>query len=927
MRFLRQVAKHIKNKEYNLHDLVVILPTRRAIRYLKNELIKEYKQPVFSPLIITIDDWVKLQKPNIVDKTRSLITLYRVHLEIESEPESFEDFMQWGTTLLSDFDDIDRYLLDSKQIFLNLKSIKELEAWQIEKPPSKNQEKFEEFWGKLDNYYHRFQTKLQDQGFISSAKAYRELAETTANVKKDKYYLFVGFNALSKSETTIIKKLVSLNLAEFLIDADRYYYDDELHEAGMFLRKAVNDIGLKEPHFVNSTIGQQKLHIQVYETPQKSGQAKIASSILSVLTQEELNETALILADEKLIPSVLDNLPSNIEKANITLGFPIEQTVIKHWVDLLFSIQENKIRFKTNAIYHSDLLHFFQHQFSKFLLSDGEYKKIQEIEFNTTSRNKVFQSVDALQLPKKTKEFLKTMTVKWENRWDKAVSLIREMNQRLIQELPVENEFYLSCLIAFDNSILEFQKIVEEGLPDLKIKSFKNLFFKHWSSATLAFQGTPTHGLQIMGILESRLLDFKNVLVLGFNEGSLPSNNPMDTILPIDLRYALGLPTSRNKQGVFAHHFYRLLHTAEHLTCTYCSTSEALGSNEKSRYLLQLEYELKDDKNVFLQKYLYQIPSIQNKPNTDIISITPEIKQKTEDFFSSLISASAINKYLKCPLDFYYRYIVQFDEETEVEELIENQHFGTFIHAVLEKLYRPFCQHDKNGIRISPSPPPVTIKDMDGMLIHFPKLLYKEFMTYFNEDANLFQKGRNKLSYEMAIIMTRNFLRAEKEFVASSKESLYIEFLEIGLQTSVQMEINQVQKTFQLKGFIDRVDRVGNTYRVLDYKSGKCKIEDVVFEKKENNTLSYSFSKASHALQLSFYSILFESKYGFTPQKSIIKSLLSPKKDFCLTNKKGDLADIKVHTLELIKEIYLELQQEEGEIAHNSESKYCAFCT
>ena len=330
--------------------------------------------------------------------------------------------------------------------------------------------------------------------------------------------------------------------------------------------------------------------------------------------------------------------------------------------------------------------------------------------------------------------------------------------------------------------------------------------------------------------------------------------------------------------------------------------------------------------HVSIQKYLYQVPSVENKTSLESILITPEIIQKTEDFFSSSISASAINKYLKCPMDFYYRYIVQFEEETDVDELIENQHFGTFIHSVLEKLYRPFCQHDEKGMKINPSPPPVTTKDLDLMMIAYPKLLYNEFLNYFSDDKNLFQKGRNKLSYEMALVMTGNFLRAEKEFIGALTVPLFIEFLEIELKTSVYIEIHQEQKKFNLKGFIDRVDRIGNQYRVIDYKSGKCKSEQVDFIWDEKKSLTNSFSKASHALQLSFYSILFESKYGFPPHRAIIKSLLSPKKDFCLSNQKGSVQEIRGYTLDLIREIYFELRNENGLIEHNSDNKYCTFC-
>ena len=926
MSFIQRIASFIREQNFELRNLTIVVPSQRATKYLANALVAEFGGPIFAPNMVTIDQWVKSYYPNCIDNTRLLLKLYEVHQEIVSDPETFEDFVQWATMLINDFDDIDKYLLNPKDVFKNLHEIKELEAWNLEENEMSDiQRKFLDFWEKLPDYHEKLFVKLNEQGKITSANAYRKLAESDLNFEG--HHIFAGFNALSNAESTIIRKLLRVGKADFFIDADDYYLNDNIHEAGTFIRKSIQALELKNPNWTGNKISSSPMNLRIVECPQKTGQVKVAASELASLSKEELDRTAIILADETLISALVQNIPSHVEQANITLGLPLTHTPIRSWVETIFRIQENKKRFKTSAIYHSDLIGFLHQVFILVIATEREKKSLAEIEFNTSSKNKVFQSPAKLNISQRINEILIAITTDWKDDWQLAIKQIRLLNELLISFLSPTNEFELNCLTSFDVSINAFDKIVHEGLPTMTLKSFKSLFFQHWSSANLSYHGNPTKGLQIMGILETRLLDFERIMILGFNEGSLPTNNSLKSLIPLDLRNLLGLPSTRDKQGVFAHHFYRLLHEAKQVTATYSSTSDQLGSQEKSRYLLQLELELPlANKNFSISREMYSVPLNEvSKIELGMISKSSFIIDRVHQFFQRTISASSINKYNICPLDFYYRYLVEFGEEKSVEEDIETHTFGTFIHNTLDALYQPYSKYNKEGELIYEDPPAITEQIIEGMMASFPEKLTQEFINYFDGDAILFQTGKNALSFAVAKEMTMKFLEAEKQFVKKSTEPLFIERLESRFDTSFQIEINGEQKTIKIGGYIDRVDKVGEKYRVIDYKSGKVK-EDNVTLSESNGKLN--FRKTKFAVQLAFYALMFEEKYNVLPDEVLILSLIDPKRNYILKgNKNESLQEISEEVKLFIKELYEEMTDKTIDFMHDKYSYYCQFCS
>lgn len=931
MKFLKQLAAHIKDKNYDLRSLSIILPSERATKYLAEALLAEYGKPIFSPEITTIDRWVKKHSKPIIDNTRLLIRLFEMYRETdEGRFETFEEFTTWGSMLLSDFDDIDRYMLDYTQVFKNLKAIKELESWKIdEEKLSASQKKFMEFWERIPNYYDKLHQKISEKGFVTAGLAYRQLAENPEVLFKkneSQFFIFAGFNALSLAELTIIKKLIRRNRAEYIINADKYYLENPIHEAGAFLRKNIDFLEIKNPLFITDELNNKELNIHVVECAQHTGQVKVAATELEKLSQDEVNETLVLLSDESLIGAMVKNIPASIGKANVTLGLPLSQTPIKSWVELIFDIQENKIRFKTEAFYFKDLQRSINNVLILSSLDAKEKNQLVKLEQETIRKNKIFQRVDSLNIGQKAEIMLQSLSINWKNDWKLAMSQIRKLNNILLESLSQNAEFERNIVLIFDDALLEFQRIIEEGIPEMNLRSFKSLFYQHWNGKNMAFHGNPTNGLQIMGLLETRLMDFERIFIIGFNEGKLPGTNPVRTIIPMDLRFGLGLPSTRDKQGIFAHHFYRLLHHCKNAWFTYTTAAEQIGSNESSRYLLQLKLELaKINQNVKISNQFYTVPFPElNELPSNVVDKKPEIIERLDSFFERSISASALNKYLSCPLDFYYRYLVEFGEEKSVEEGVESNTFGSFIHKTLELLFKPFAQRDEEGNYVKPSPPPISTSDIDKMLNDFKPILYNQFLEFFGGDESLFKNGKNLLSYEMAMEITKNVLIKEKEFLSNTTELVYIEQVEAAMNTELEVCVNGEMKRIKFKGYIDRIDRIGDKFRVIDYKSGKVKDEDVKFKVLEEG-LKQSFKKTKHALQLTLYCLFFKEKYNCFPDQAIIMSLVKSDKLFVL-NYEEEIEGMTLVFKDLVEELLNEIYNLDIHFEHDSEAKYCGYC-
>jgi RecB family exonuclease len=560
-------------------------------------------------------------------------------------------------------------------------------------------------------------------------------------------------------------------------------------------------------------------------------------------------------------------------------------------------------------------------------LNISELQDLGDVERNAIRFNRIFQNPKVLQKSKDLSLLCGLVFENWSSDWGKALRQIRALNAFFLDRMNDGVNFEKTILHVFDDALVELENIIDEGIPEMSQKSFKLFFDQHWIGRSIAFSGDQEEGLQVMGLLETRMLDFKTIIALGMNEGKLPATNPIQSFIPMDLRYGLGIPTTREKQGLFAHHFYRLLGHCENLIATFSSTSEQIGSQEKSRYLLQLELELERiNPNIKIQKLQYNVPikGIADS-NSQIIERTPLIMSRTVNYFEKSISASAINTYLRCPLDFYYRYIAELGEEQNVEEGIESQQFGSLVHQALEILYQPFAQFDADGKEIDPKPEALQQKDIQRMLKVHKQVLYEQFYNYFDQDDQLFLKGKNLVSYTIAQDTVENTLRKELDFLNSLNEDLFIVQVEAKQMMELELTVHGQKRKISFTGYIDRIDKIGDQYRVIDYKSGKVKEEDVKFVDKETELLS--FQKCKHAVQLTLYALFLKENLGFYPAETSIFSLTDVQNmSYVLNSKTKSLEEIcdlfKVFLEKLLEEIFDEHQSFE----HNDDSKYCNYC-
>lgn len=935
MKFVDHIATYIEEHQLPLEKLTIVLPSERAKKYIAASLYDVYQKPIFAPKMITMDQWIKsYNDANVIDQTRALIKLFEVQLkEAKTEVDkSFDEFMTWGMTLLSDFNEIDRYLLDAKQVFRNLADIKEIENWSFgDQDLTESQKRFMEFWDRLPGYYYALNEALDKSNHCYAGKAFRELTTNLSKLfeeDKKSVFLFAGFNALSTAELSIIKQLDKMGRAHVLIDADAYYFDDKVHEAGRFLRDLKAELDGRSLTQIQNTLRTKEMNVRIISCAQKTGQAKVAATILSELPQNEIDQTLLLLADESLINAVIKNLPSNIGKANITLGLPIRSTAVKTWVELIFSIQENARRFKTKALYFYDLQAFWSHPFVLESLSESEKHQLVLTERNLIKNNVIFVKQENLNIGETAQKLLSLLTTNWDS-WLTALKAIRSMNQEIYRALSQTAEFEKAIIESFDKSLIDFENILTEGIPEMGIKSFKQLFHQHWSKQSIAYHGNPLDGLQIMGLLETRALDFKRIIAVGMNEGNLPPTNPIQTMIPMDLRKYLGLPTPREKQGLFAHHFYRLLHYCEDLVVTYSSADDAFGSNEPSRYLMQLELELSRlNKNVHLSKEIYSIKTEQAIAKKEIPK-TPEILQRLDELFAQSTSASMLKKFTSCPLDFYFRYIMDFGEAEDIEEDIEHSTFGTFIHDTLEELYTPFARFDKEGNAKSPAPRNITSLDIDSMMKQFPVILEQKFREHFNNDERSFKQGKNLLSFKMAKELTKRFLKSEKAFLEEQTEPVFIESLEREYVSIIEVDVFGEKKKVRLRGFIDRIDSIGDRVRIIDYKTGKVQAADVKFlTRSKENLLTKSMQSKKHVLQLLMYAYMYRDQNNVVSEPSIISFVSGKNQPFALEINKGKsldevLDDFPAAIGEFLEEIY----DQDTPFAHNDQLfNYCNYC-
>lgn len=841
--FIQEVVRDLNDKNIGFSNIIFILPSKRAGAFLQKAISQELTTTIFSPTIYSIEDFVKhISGLKPITSLELLFKFYEVYLENTwiKEQESFQTFMAWAQTLLDDINEIDRHLLEPTSIFGYLKDIQELNHW-TNTSPTDLIESYLSFWSKLPLYYSSLSHKLLSKNEGHQGLIYRKAAEDiefyTQNNKK-KHHVFLGFNALNTSEENIIQSVLSETNSSIYWDAEAHFMEFKNHDASYFLRKYRS----KWKHFANNKLDWvfnnyiKEKEITCTAVPNNIDQSKYISNILKSYSKEQLNNTAIILGDENIIIPLINSLPSVVNEVNITMGIPLGSTPIASFFESLFELQLNIT--DNQQFYYKDVLEILNHPLSSLLFKSNSIESILQ---SITSNNLVYleHSTILKKLSLDSAPLAQALYTPWNNNSKFSILSTNQIITYLLETLsPETNALLIEYLIAFRRVYNLLDKLTDSYSYIENINTLHRLYSDVVASETVDLRGNPYQGLQIMGVLESRLLDFENIIITSVNEGVLPSGKTSSSFLPYDLKIQYGLPTYAEKDAVYTYHFYRLLHRAKNINLLYTTTSSGLGSVEKSRLILQLESE-----GIHKIKQQVATPEILNlrSSSTSIIK-TSSVQAKIKSFLQAGISPSAIGTYLRNPIDFYFQYILGVTSQNVVEETIASNTMGTIIHNVLERLYLPFINLN------------VVENDVKVMITKSKDLVDEEFKKIQNQTIEF---GQNRIIYEVICRYLINFLK--KELVSLQKGNLItITSLENKLKTTLQN--NSLAYPITLKGTVDRVDIYNNEVRIIDYKTGAVKPADLKI--KEWGDLRAADGKYEKAFQILLYTYMISKKEG-----------------------------------------------------------------
>lgn len=923
MNFLEKTAQHlITTYGNNISDICVVLPNKRAGLFLKQHLSKLIDKPIWLPPIIGTEDLIEqLSEKKIIDNLTQLFELYVVYKNNQSEPESFNEFSKWGQMLLHDFNEIDRYMIPAEKLYEYINEARAIEVWNLGEEVTEIQAKYLLFWKQMRGLYVDYKKHLAEKNSSYQGGAFRTVAEemlinpkrfVTDKIKWEKI-VFAGFNALTTAEEQFISELIKEGKAEILWDADEYYINDKYQESGLFLQKLIKKEVFTPFNWVSNKFKTENKNISILGIPQNVGQAKYLATIFKELkNKNNYEDTAVVLADENLLIPVLQSLPEQVDSINVTMGYPLKNTPLNNFFEVFLTAILNGERFgkQEQLTYHyKDILKLVQLPFSSLVFGEENCLLIKQqiIQKNWVFINKekldFINSNFIIKLPEKysIESVLETCMVFIEKGKAHYTKTHKENNN----ELELEYLFLFSKL---------FNQLIELNLqyPFLTdIKSFYSVYKQLLSKLSVELYGEPLKGLQVMGMLETRNIDFKNVILLSTNEGVLPAGKSFNSFIPFDIKKEYHLPTHVEKDAVYAYHFYRLLQNSENMYVLYNTESGSLTTGEQSRFITQIENELVEYPNISISKKIISYPTHTSIKEEEKVEKTPEIIAKIYELFEKGISPTALNTYLTCPLDFYYKYIIGAREADDVEETIDHTSFGTYIHKVLELLYEPFANKKTN----------LTVEDVKGLMKKAPDLALKVFSEKMSERE--LKSGKNYLTFSVAQNYINTFLKNEISFIKKSKDDLYIKLLEHSLEGSLQLYGN----TIKLKGTADRIDTFGNTLRIIDYKTGVVAPADLTI--KEIDSLIEG--KKSKAFQILMYAYLYAQQNelsNISLQSGIISFRVLSKgfMPFVLDKKKEVTEDMLIDFESVLKEIFTEMLNPEIPFTHQAKAKYCEFC-
>ena len=950
--FLYQIASlFYTTYKAQISRFAFVFPNRRTGLFFQKYLSEVSPKPLFSPTILTINDlFVQLSGKQTADRISMLFKLYKIYLYHSGSTETFDEFLYWGEMLLNDFDDVDKYMADARMLFTNVTDLREIENdfsflspeqiaairtfWSsfYPKGDSPNQTEFLAVWKTLYTLYNEFRETLAAENKGYEGMIFREVVEQLEqNTCRDLPYekiVFVGLNALSVAEERFLIQLQKRGIADFYWDYASPKVKDRNNKASYFvernLRQFPSQLVLEQDSEVTS-----ETKIDVIGIPSGIGQAKHVYNILNDLCKEgdmdaeEALRTAVILPNEHLLIPVLNAIPEQIKRINVTMGYPLAGTPIASLMEFILALQKN-VRYvnRQPTFYFRDVLPILNHRY----VTVTSPVIITQLVKDIVENNKIHIAYTELnKTPLLSILFTPITTV--ESFSDYLIQVLQVLNKMMTNKTEEEeeeettqrtNDIEQEFIFHYFATVNRMKEVIQEANIEMKIETYFRLLKRMTETITIPFKGEPLSGLQIMGVLETRALDFDRIIILSMNEGIFPLKKAANSFIPYNLRRGFGLPTYEHQDSVWAYHFYRLIYRANHISLLYDTRNNGLQTGEVSRFVHQLRYHYEEpiqNKLIVYNVASSKTPALQINKTEAVMAQLATYQQGGK----RMISASAINTYLACPLKFYFSVLEGLQEEKEVSETIESDVFGSILHKVMEVLYKPLC-----GKLVTAD----LLKIIRQDKITLSATINQAFAeVFFKTDTVRPLTGQNYLIGEM--------IRKYVEKIIE-RDSKLTPFYYLESERKIKKTITLTDKReIQLKGIIDRVDKVGNTIRIIDYKSGSG---TTLFSTIENLFNKEEKERSKAVMQVFLYAWM----YGVTSAENTLqpgiyymRSLFSHTFNpgiFQRTEKRGkneqvlDFADYYTEFEAGLRNCLDEIFGKETPFVQTKNTKNCSYC-
>lgn len=835
--FLKLVAADLyKHTEGNLAHTAVVFPNKRAGLFFNEYLAQESDSPIWSPAYVSISELFRSLSPwEVGDPVKLVCELYKIFRRETQSTETLDDFYFWGEMLISDFDDADKNRVDTDKLFSNLQDLRNImddytfiddeqeeairqffQNFSIERRTALK-ERFISLWNVLGNIYKGFRESLASQNIAYEGMMYRHVIEHL-DVDKLPYekYIFVGFNVLNKVEHTLFTQLKDAGKAVFYWDYDEFYMKENrqavTHEAGEFIRRNLRDFPSPLSGELFKNLSKPK-EVHYIASSTENAQARyLPQWIRNNLTTPE-KETAVVLCNEALLQPVLHSLPAEVKHVNITMGFPLSQTPVYSFLIALLELHTHGFNFKSGRYTFQSVVTLLKHPYTRQLTGQAEL-----LEKELTRNNRFYPLPGELGKD----EFLTRLFTPLSGNLNLCIRLsetlqqvasIYQANTSGTEDTDAFNQLYRESLFKAYTTINRFRTLIEEDELTVQSETFRRLLVKVLSTTNIPFHGEPAIGMQVMGVLETRNLDFRHLVLLSVNEGQLPKSGGDSSFIPYNLRKAFGMTTIEHKIAVYAYYFYRLLQRAERITLIYNTSSDGLNRGEWSRFMLQFLIEWP---HPITRQFL---EAGQSPQGTSSITVekTPDVMRQMQSLFDvranpkAKFSPSALNYYLDCPLKFYYRYVAGLSAPDEVSAEIDSATFGSIFHYAAEHIYKDLTTHGKviNKEALE------TLLRNDVKLQDYVDTAFKKL--FFNVPQN------EKPEYNgVQLINSAVIARYLKQLLQNDLRYAPFTFIASEMEVDEPIDIQTPKGVIKSRigGIIDRMDSKDGTLRIVDYKTG-----------------------------------------------------------------------------------------------------------